>query len=240
MATHPALALFVITLASSAFLIPAVDYFRLVLSWPGGFCATNVQGQCCKPQTGYPRSDFLVNRLVPYTGSSPSRVCTNVPFNVNELQSNITDLYNYWPSIRCPTNNGQKLWESVWLQDGRCSGLSIRDFFLRTLTVRSKANVIDVLDWKGILPSNYTTYALSEVERAINEVFGVTTYVDCGSTTNQRILGLHLCIDNTVTNVIPCPTRPVSNCASRVSFDTFRPDQLQERYSSFIDSFSSE
>ncbi|KAG9459348.1 hypothetical protein H6P81_003856 [Aristolochia fimbriata] len=238
MATHSGLALFVIALACCASLVPAVDYFRLVLLWPGGFCATNAQGQCCKPQTGYPRVDFLVNRLIPYTGSSPSSSCSNVPFNINEVQSNLTDLYNYWPSIRCPSNNGRRLWESVWQQDGRCSGLSIREFFLRALAIRSKANVIDVLDWKGILPSNYTTYALSEVERAINEVFGVTAYIDCGSTTGNRVQGLHLCVDSAVSNVIACPTRPVSNCASRVYFDPFMPDLLQERYSytSFLDS----
>lgn len=79
-----------------------------------------------------------------------------------------------------------------------------------------------------IQPTKYRTYKLSEVERAINEGLKITTAtIECGSTSSQNIKGIHLCADSTATNIVDCPSKGVSNCASTIVFDPFTAEMLK-------------
>lgn len=50
------------------------------LQWPGGHCNTPTP-VCCRQRNGWPRFDFIVNRLIAYGWFGPSRSCSYEPFS---------------------------------------------------------------------------------------------------------------------------------------------------------------
>lgn len=54
------------------------------LQWPGGHCNTQPL-VCCRQRNGWPRFDFILNRLIAYGPYGPSGSCSYQPFSSDEV-----------------------------------------------------------------------------------------------------------------------------------------------------------
>lgn len=54
------------------------------LQWPGGHCSTPTP-VCCRQTNGWPRFDFILNRLIAYGWFGPSRSCSYEPFSPSSV-----------------------------------------------------------------------------------------------------------------------------------------------------------
>lgn len=72
-----------------------------------------------------------------------------------QLVDLIEDLFAYWPSLSCPSNNGMEQWKHVWCTYGNCTSLSQVVYFNRTLLLREQANILATLKSRG-KPSTVT------------------------------------------------------------------------------------
>lgn len=52
----------------------------------------------------------------------------------------VDNIWKYWSSIKCPSNNGKSSWKSAWKTPGVCSGLSQAAYFQAALALRDKIN----------------------------------------------------------------------------------------------------
>ncbi|RWR77478.1 extracellular ribonuclease LE-like protein [Cinnamomum micranthum f. kanehirae] len=161
------------------------DFYYLVLEWPGSYCKDCTVNGCCKPTTftNYPlEEDFLIKGLYTYSDSGQAVTkCNTTKFYVNALRNLIGDLYVHWPSIKCPSNNGVSQWRDAWTNYGVCSGLSEEDYFDKALKLRKKINMLSVLKWKGIFPSDFLFYSPLYVETAIKFGLGADVGIKCNT-----------------------------------------------------------
>ncbi|KAJ8637706.1 hypothetical protein MRB53_011973 [Persea americana] len=215
------------------------DFYYLVLEWPGSYCKDSSVGGCCKPTTfdAYPLdADFLVKGLYTYSSSGqPVTKCNTTKFYVNALASLIGELYVHWPSIQCPSDNGVSLWRDAWTNYGVCSGLSEKDYFNNTLLLRKKINMLSVLKWKGIVPSDILVYSPTYVKTAIRLALGADVGIKCSKNKFGafQIDEIYVCVDKTASKVIKCPVLPKFSCGLAAYFPYYSNSMLKSTSSSF-------
>ncbi|XP_058075623.1 ribonuclease 3-like [Magnolia sinica] len=206
------------------------QYFRFILTWPGSYCREDCRDGCCMPTTGDPAEDFFVKGLYPYCENKPVKGCNVTKFYVNPLGSMISELYEYWPSIDCPSNNGVKDWNSTWTTYGVCSGLDEKTYFRRALDLRNKINLLSLLKKNGIVPSYRGVYDLRTIQNVIAKGTGATVAIDCNKNKwgRSQISEINVCVDKNATNIIKCPFNVKCWCPPRVRFPPFTLDMLED------------
>ncbi|XP_058111761.1 ribonuclease 3-like [Magnolia sinica] len=217
---------------SAATVTADFDFFYYVLMWPGAYCKKE---GCCLPTTGKPELDFLIKGMYQAKNSGALVPKCNIPtkFYINEVGNLISDMYAYWPNITCPSNNGMAGWKSLWEPYGNCSGLTERQYFNRTLQLRSTVNLLSKLRRADILP-NDNDYNRDYLHAAINDAVGKKTALKCVETTSWWIIKksqlseVWFCVDKSGTTIIDCPTYPKSTCGDKVTFSKFSYDMLKD------------
>ncbi|XP_010259636.1 PREDICTED: extracellular ribonuclease LE-like [Nelumbo nucifera] len=223
-------ALFMFSTALQTTSIKDLDFYHLVLMWPGSYCKQTSAG-CCIPKTGgEPELDFFVKGLLPYSNDGKALTqCGMSPFYLDEISDLNNDLNSYWPNIKCPSSESRHLWKNTWKTYGVCSGLSEHDYFKKALDLRSKIDLLSIFKKHGIISTDYADYSLAEIKQVINREFGATTAISCSK--NQwdetQVYEIYLCVDREARNIIPCPVLPNFTCASRVVFGSFTYDMLK-------------
>ncbi|XP_058074691.1 extracellular ribonuclease LE-like [Magnolia sinica] len=222
--------LFYVLLLSGAHAFGPFDYYRFVLEWPGSICKAVSGTGCCRPTTGNPEADFHVKGLYMYHGSQPITKCNNSNFDVNLLSSIIGELKKYWPTIKCPSSNGHATWKDAWELHGVCTGLGQKDYFEKTLKLRSKINLLSLLKRNGIVQSIIDSYDFDLVKNTIRDGIGASVAIKC--TMNEwgefQMTEIHMCVARDGTTIIQCPTLPKFKCGSLLAFPTFTFDMLKD------------
>ncbi|KAF8387831.1 hypothetical protein HHK36_026492 [Tetracentron sinense] len=196
-----------------------LDFYYLVLMWPGAYCTQTTSGSCA-PVTGEPKLDFFVRGLLPYTDNGTALTqCNKSSFNLSDLEE---DLYSYWSNIRCPSTKSSYLWKSAWTIYGVCSGLTELDYFQKSLDLLQNIDMLSILKKHDISPSD-GYYNLTEIKEGIKTEIGVTAAIRCSKNKSDefQIYEIYLCVDTDATTIIPCPVLPSFTCSSSVVFSSF-------------------
>ncbi|KAF3341790.1 ribonuclease 3-like protein [Carex littledalei] len=204
------------------------DFFYLNLLWPGSYCNSAFWKTCCMPITGEPALDFFVESMETYDSYS-GNVVTNCNstcnFYVNQLRNFITDMYSYWPDVKCPSNDGQTMWKSTFCKYGPCSNLTQAEYFQRALNLRKDLDLRILLATKGIVPSKTAMYYLEDIESALRAKLSFSFVVECNRNlqwfAESQLLRIKICISANGKNIISCPINKNTNCDSKVKFPLF-------------------
>ena len=200
------------------------DFFYLVLQWPGSFCDT--QQGCCYPSSGKPAADFSIHGLWPNynDGSYPSNCDASNPFDESQIKDLISGMQKNWPSLACPSSNGETFWSHEWAKHGTCSEsiLNQHQYFQAALALKSQANVLQALTSAGIEP-NDGQYSLSSISSAIKEGTDYTAGIECNTdeSGNSQLYQVYLCVDTSGASLVDCPVLPNGKCSSQVQFPSF-------------------
>ncbi|KAK9675914.1 hypothetical protein RND81_11G041100 [Saponaria officinalis] len=211
--------LFVISAFSQDF-----DFFYFVQQWPGSYC--DAKKTCCYPTTGKPAADFGIHGLWPNynDGSYPSNCDSNTPFDQTQISSLLGKMQREWPTLACPSNDGINFWTHEWDKHGTCSEslLDQHSYFQKALDLKDQTNLLQALSSAGINP-NGESYSIGSIKDAIKEGVGYTPFVECNvdSSGNSQLYQVYLCVDNSGSNLIECPTFPHGKCGSEIEFPTF-------------------
>ncbi|KAF8016445.1 hypothetical protein BT93_H1840 [Corymbia citriodora subsp. variegata] len=199
------------------------DFFYFVQQWPGSYC--NTKQPCCYPTPAKPAADFGIHGLKPYynNGSYPSNCDPNSPFNPSKISDLESSMQKNWPSLACPSNNGQAFWSHEWEKHGTCSKsvLDEHAYFKAALELKQKANLLQALKSAGITPGG--SYSLKSIKHAITEAGGYTPWIECNkdSSGNYQLYQIYLCVDTSASKLIKCPVFPKGPCSSEIKFPSF-------------------
>ncbi|XP_020591938.1 ribonuclease 1-like [Phalaenopsis equestris] len=201
------------------------DFFYLVLEWPGSFCGATQS--CCYPNSGKPASDFLIHGLWPNNkdGSYPSNCDPNTPFDSSQISDLSSSMATEWPSLACPSNNGESFWAHEWAKHGTCaeSVLNEHDYFHAALSLKDKANgILQMLSSSGIEP-NDNSYSVNSIIEAINGGIGYAAGIECNQdeSGSSQLYQVYLCADTSASSFINCPVFPKGGCSGEIKFPSF-------------------
>ncbi|POO03098.1 Ribonuclease T2-like [Trema orientale] len=186
------------------------DFYYFVLTWPESLCNLDPNKRsCCYPtKGGKPATDFIIHGLWPNfnNGSFPKYCDPKNPYDKNQVADLIGSMEKYWPSMSCPSNDGSKFWSHEWNKHGTCSKsvLNQHNYFLTTLNLRMKVDILSALKSAGIEP-NGESYTVKAVENAITRAIGVTPKIKCRPDNWQQLqlYEIYFCV-NTTNHFVPC------------------------------------
>ncbi|KAL5975616.1 hypothetical protein ACLOJK_019941 [Asimina triloba] len=225
------------------------DFFYYAVMWPGAYCRQS-RGGCCLPTTGEPEIDFFVKGLYPYKNrGNPVTKCNSThTFHINEVKELMSDMYAYWPNIKCPSNNGLSNWKHVWKTYGTCSGFTAKEYFNKTMQLHSKLNLLSKLKRAEIVPTN-EVYSSAYVEAAINDIVGQKVGVRCGQAIDMdmgmgrggyQLYEIWVCVAKDGSTIIPCPVIPRFTCGQKMKFTSFTYDMMKDTSISFDPNYQEE
>ncbi|KAJ3673370.1 hypothetical protein LUZ60_006744 [Juncus effusus] len=200
------------------------DFFYFVQQWPGSYCDT--QRRCCYPTTGKPAAEFTIHGLWPNynDGTYPSNCDQNQEFDYSEIEDLEKTMQSYWPTLACPTSDGEKFWAHEWNKHGTCaeSNLDQHSYFLSALTLHKKADILKALKAAGIKPDD-GFYSLASIKSVIKDSIGFTPGIECNrdGSGNNQLSEIYLCVDTSGEKFIECPTFPRISCHNKVQFPSF-------------------
>ncbi|KAF8016444.1 hypothetical protein BT93_H1839 [Corymbia citriodora subsp. variegata] len=199
------------------------DFFYFVQQWPGSYC--NTKQSCCYPTTGKPAADFGIHGLWPNrnNGSHPYDCYPKKPFNLSEISDLESSMQKDWPTLACPSSDGQNFWSHEWKRHGICSEsvLDQHAYFKTALGLKQKANLLQALKNAGITPGG--SYSLKSIHNAITESAGYTPWIECNkdSSGNYQLYQIYLCVDTSGSKLIKCPVFPKGTCSLEIEFPSF-------------------
>ncbi|MCL7023161.1 hypothetical protein MKW94_026140 [Papaver nudicaule] len=200
------------------------DFFYFVQSWPGSYCDT--RRGCCFPSTGKPRADFGIHGLWPNynDGLYPSSCDSDSLFDPSVLSDLKGELQKNWPTLACPSGDGNAFWGHEWNKHGTCSEsrLEQHGYFAAALNLKRKVDLLRILTNSGIKPDG-RFYSLNRIRNAIREATGFTPGIECNvdGDGNSQLYQIYICIDKNGSDFIRCPVLPRQRCKSTVEFPYF-------------------
>ncbi|KAK4491810.1 hypothetical protein RD792_002586 [Penstemon davidsonii] len=193
----------------------SIDFFYLLLQWPGSQCNTK-QGCCFPVLPKKPNADFIIASLQPfyYNGTFPKNCDSTNRFDLSKVMDLKKSLTENWPSLTCPRSGSKKLWADEWRKYGTCSkpALTEHEYFEAALNIKKKVNLLNVLSNKAIKPDSKSYYRVGDILDAIRNtglnVAGIYCNVDKKgkSQLDQAIL----CTDPKVSAIVECPGIPMT------------------------------
>ncbi|KAL4194723.1 hypothetical protein AMTRI_Chr05g60880 [Amborella trichopoda] len=211
------------------------DFYYYVSQWPGSYCAQSGKG-CCLPTTGEPDENFFIVGLYATTSvGAVLRKCPNEQsFDFSKLEDLEESLSDVWSSIKCPSNNGQSMWKSLWKNNGVCSNLGLFEYFVQGIIIHREINLIKALRIHGIVPDG-RLYQLADIKKALKIELGEEVGIRCSTNLegNFQLYEVYVCIDkHDATSVIPCPSLPNFKCSDEIRFPTFNIQMLEKNVTS--------
>ncbi|KAJ7559337.1 hypothetical protein O6H91_04G080200 [Diphasiastrum complanatum] len=211
--------LFSILIAAQGF-----DFFYFVQQWPGSFC--DISSSCCYPVTGKPAPDFSIHGFWPNNndGTYPFNCDLANAFNASKISDLNGGLTTHWPSLACPSSNGESFWQHEWLKHGTCSE-SILDehaYFKAVLSLRGSIDILGALQKARIQPNN-GMYSFTSINNALTNYLAHTPGIECNSAANgqNQLYQIYVCVATDATTLIDCPILPQSHCSSQLLFPSF-------------------
>ena len=143
--------------------------------------------------------------------------CTSDTFDVNEVQSIMADLDQFWPS-----NTGQNtvFWTHEYEKHGTCAAVipalsTELKFMSETLTLRANQNTLGALAESAIKPSSSATYSSSDISAALQKAWGYSSIIHCSG---GKLTEVATCYDNSLRQ-IDCDADAYggSSCSGSVS-----------------------
>ncbi|KAL5989719.1 hypothetical protein ACLOJK_010613 [Asimina triloba] len=143
------------------------------------------------------------------------------------------ELQGYWPSIKCPSNDGRSLWLNTWRTYGVCTDLSEHDYFKRALNLRTNIDLYVIFQKNGILSTDNADYSFPDVLAAVENGIGAHAAIHCAKNSwdESIIYKVFICVNRDATKIIECPVLPENACADRVVFGAFTYDMLSNKTS---------
>ncbi|KAL4188950.1 hypothetical protein AMTRI_Chr08g162990 [Amborella trichopoda] len=129
----------------------------------------------------------------------------NFYYYVSQLEGLEESLSGLWSSIKCPSNNGQSMWKSLWKNNGVCSILSLFKYFKQGIIIHCEINLIKALRFQGIVP-NGRLYQLGEIKKAPKHELGAEVGIRCSTNFERefQLYEVYVCIDKVdATSLIP-------------------------------------
>jgi len=165
------------------------DFLLFVQQWPGS------QKGPIPPGIGF----FTIHGLwaTDNNGSWPQYCNDSNVFGQSLIADLLPQMNKYWPSFDGPN---AAFWSHEWSRHGTCamsdpliSGQHA--FFQDVLSLYSQENYLTILQNAGMGPSVTQTYALSDMESALNNAVGVTVAIGCQSSPSN-LDSVYACIDS--------------------------------------------
>ncbi|PON58661.1 Ribonuclease T2-like [Trema orientale] len=184
------------------------EFYYFVLTWPESLCNLDTKPCCYPKKGGKPAADFIIHGLWPNfrNGSFPTYCDPKSPYDRKQLSSFIGSMKKYWPSMSCPRNDGTRFWSHEWVKHGTCSKsvLDQRNYFLTTLNLRMKVNILLALKRAGIEP-NGKSYSLTAMKSAITRAIGYTPNIKCSENKWEQfqLHEVYFCVDIN-SHLMPC------------------------------------
>ncbi|KAG2644893.1 ribonuclease 3-like [Panicum virgatum] len=231
MASRMALLCLLGLLVASPAIADSGIYYQLALMWPGAYCQQTNAG-CCKPTTGVsPARDFYVSGFTVYnaTTDAPVTGCNNAaPFDPNKI-TGVQGLYQYWSSIKCPSNNGRSNWKNAWKKSGACSGLEEKDYFEAALSFRSRINPLVRLKAQHIEP-DFGLYGVKTIKNVFKAGINAAPVVQCskGPFGKFQLFQLYFCASASG-KFIDCPAPEQYTCSKEILFHPFQKWMLKQQ-----------
>lgn len=129
-----------------------------------------------------------------------------------------------WPTLACPSGNGEAFWEHEWEKHGTCSesNLDQHAYFEAALTLKKQVDLLQALKKAGINPDG-KTYSLEDIKDAIKGASGFTPWVECNKdqSGNSQLYQVYLCVETSGSQLIECPVFPHGSCGSEIEFPSF-------------------
>ncbi|KAJ1268575.1 hypothetical protein BS78_07G145700 [Paspalum vaginatum] len=201
------------------------DFFYLVLQWPGSYCDT--KKSCCYPKSGKPAADFGIHGLWPNRddGSYPQNCDPDAAFNPSKVRDLLSSLRAKWPTLACPSSDGNTFWSHEWEKHGTCAAdvFDEHGYFQAALRLRDQLGVLAALTSAGVNPDG-GYYTLAQIKNAIREGTGFEPYVECNrdEAGNSQLYQLYFCVNAAGDSFVECPVRPNSKpCGNRIEFPAF-------------------
>lgn len=181
-----------------------------------------------------PAADFYVSGFTVYnaTTDAPKTRCSDTPFNFNEVIK-VDNIWKYWSSIKCPSNNGKSSWKSAWKTSGVCSGLSQAAYFQAALALRDKINPLARLVSKKIQP-DFGLYSVEKIKKVIKAGIDVTPVIQCskGPFDKFQLYQIFICVAGDAKTPIECPKPQKFTCTDEILFHPFKKWMLKQGKSS--------
>ncbi|KAK9119253.1 hypothetical protein Scep_017346 [Stephania cephalantha] len=200
------------------------DYFYFVQQWPGSYCDT--KRSCCYPKSGKPAEDFSIHGLWPQynDGSYPSNCDYHASFDPSAISDLKSRMEREWPTLACPSGDGDKFWSHEWEKHGTCSAsyLDQHGYFEAALNLKERANLLKALQNAGIEPDG-RFYSLESIKEAIREGTGYTPGIECNvdKSGESQIFQVFMCADTSASKFIDCPSLLRRRCSSKIKFPQF-------------------
>ncbi|KAG9459355.1 hypothetical protein H6P81_003863 [Aristolochia fimbriata] len=204
------------------------DFYALGLLWPGSVCKKTAG--CCKTQFApSPVADFFVTGLYTYSANGPVSKCPGAPFSQQLLQTILSDLWNYWQVIKCPSHpdNVINFWTAVWSNYGTCTGMDEVTYFTTAVNQRKNFDVLNKLSQYQIAP-NDMFYRTQVVVDALRWAYGVKTLLFCSNDVDGKVQlqEVFICLNKITYQPIDCPASWTQQCPERFIFHSFNVNML--------------
>lgn len=200
------------------------DMFALSLTWPVTLCKFS---ELNKP----PQKCVISSKLWTIHGLWPSarnrdhdpeNCPISKPFNENEIQNLLEPLNKYWPN-QFPRTPKCSFWKHEWEKHGRCA-TEVREtgsehlYFNKTLSLRMKYNIDEILSSAGIKPGE--KYQLQDIKSDLKQKLGSKPIILCGNVKKVHwISAMVICMDRKF-QLFDCPEKRI---AERAYFNTPLP-----------------
>ncbi|KAF3793328.1 Intracellular ribonuclease LX [Nymphaea thermarum] len=198
------------------------------------------------PSTGAPEDVYVSTmatctndgKAVKKCNSSNLYINESVWANLGELLSSLffqlldlsESLHLYWPSIKCPQNDGKSSWTSIWKTFGVCTNLSEHDYFEKALQIRTDVNVLRILEDNGIVPDG-SNYSLASIQQALDNGIGQKVAIQCSkiyNTSLYQLFRIFFCVDKSdASTIVSCPFVSKYKCPDEVVFSHFDVGMLK-------------
>lgn len=200
------------------------DFFFFVQQWPASYCDT--KAGCCFPLSGTPKAVFGIHGLWPnYDDGSYPQSCSSQAYSPNEVKDLIALMDDDWGSLACPSSDSENFWQHEWSKHGTCSGMSVHEYFQKSINLYGKYDITGALAKAGILP-NGAHYQVESIRKAIGTVLsGHLPGIECNTDKqgNKQLYQVYICVDTDGSTLIDCPVLPGSECKGSVEFPVFDP-----------------
>ncbi|KAL4194720.1 hypothetical protein AMTRI_Chr05g60850 [Amborella trichopoda] len=161
----------------------------------------------------------------PYATTSARAMLRKWPneqlFDLSKLEDQEKSMSDVRSSVKCPSNNGQSKWKSLWKNNGDCSNLGLFEYFVQGIII--KINLIKALRIHGHIVPDGQLYQLADIKNVLKLELEEEVGIRC----------IYVCIDKlNATNVIPCTRLPNFKCSDEIHFPTFNIQMLEKNVTS--------
>ncbi|XP_072032219.1 ribonuclease Oy-like [Amphiura filiformis] len=158
------------------------DFLTLSLSWPQTFCTLEGdENVTCQIPPDV--NDLAIHGLWP-SGKSDPFSCNNTwKFNVTEIKDLKPKLLVEWPNV-LPDRPEDSLWQHEWEKHGTCAASlpalnSQHSYFEKTLELKEKYNLLEMLRSYDIVPSDSKQYQYDDVFNSLAKALRTQPYLEC-------------------------------------------------------------